>query len=106
MNCYTAALHTTADDAGRYQPEDEVALATPKEPISRLKHYLIEQGFWTEAEDQALLAEASQNVQDEVDVYLNRQPQKIASAFDFHYQDLPDYLIEQRANAMEEETHA
>lgn len=103
---YRLCDHTTADDAGRYQPREEVALAEPKEPIARLKHYLMQEGFWTEEEDKKLLAEASQKVQEEVDIYFNRKPQNIASAFDFHFQDLPEYLIEQRAIAMEEEAHA
>lgn len=42
---YRLSDHTTADDATRYQPGDEVEKAKPKEPISRFKEFLIEQKY-------------------------------------------------------------
>jgi pyruvate dehydrogenase E1 component alpha subunit len=98
---YRLCDHTTADDACRYQPETEVAEAKLKEPIGRFKNYLEQQGLWDEAKESKLLAECSEQIQKQVDDYLNRPPQKIQSAFDYHFENLPDYLIEQRAIAME-----
>lgn len=103
---YRLCDHTTADDATRYQPQDEVDEAKLKEPIGRFKHYLEQQKLWDDAKEEQLLQESAKQVQEAVDEYLNRPPQKISSAFDYHYAELPDYLVEQRAIAMEEAAHA
>ncbi len=98
--------HTTADDATRYQPQEAVEQAEINEPIKRLKTYLIQQGFWDDTQEQTLLEKASKEVQSAVDEYTNTQTQPISAMFDYHYQELPDYLIEQRAIAMEGEDNA
>lgn len=98
--------HTTADDASRYQPAEEVEYAKPKEPISRFKHYLMEQKIWTAQDEETLVMHCSQEVEKAVDEYLNATPQPVSSIFDYHYAELPEYLIEQRAIAMEEASNA
>lgn len=103
---YRLSDHTTADDATRYQPKEEVENATYDEPISRLKIYLEQQHLLNKQQEEELLASAAAEVQKEVDEYLNQTPQPISSMFDYHYASLPDYLIEQRAMAMEESTDA
>lgn len=99
---YRLCDHTTADDATRYQPQDEVAKAQLKEPIGRFKHFLEQQHLWNATQEEQLLKECTEKVQQEVEVYMNRPPQTIDTAFDYHYAQLPEYLIEQRAIAMEE----
>lgn len=103
---YRLSDHTTADDATRYQPQPEVEQALPKEPIARFKHYLEQHHGWTQEKEVALLQICNQELQKEVDTYLQSTPQPITSIFDYHYESLPDYLIEQRATAMEAYKHA
>ncbi|MFA5960715.1 MAG: pyruvate dehydrogenase (acetyl-transferring) E1 component subunit alpha [Tatlockia sp.] len=103
---YRLCDHTTADDATRYQPSEEVAKAQLKEPISRVRTYLEQQGIWDNAQEALLLDESTKLVQDAADCYLNTPKQPISSLFDYHYQHLPDYLIEQRAIAMEDASDA
>jgi pyruvate dehydrogenase E1 component alpha subunit len=103
---YRLSDHTTADDATRYQPSHEVEAAKPKEPISRLKHFLMEQKIWTAEDEERLVMNCSEQVEEAVTAYLNTEPQPISSIFDYHYAELPEYLVEQRAIAMEEATHA
>lgn len=103
---YRLCDHTTADDATRYQPGDEVEAAKLKEPIARFKHYLEQQKLWNDTEETKLINECTTMVQQQVDEYLNKSGQTIDSAFDYHFEKLPDYLIEQRAIAMEEAAHA
>jgi 2-oxoisovalerate dehydrogenase E1 component alpha subunit len=103
---YRLCDHTTADDASRYQPREEVEKANPKEPIVRMKQFLEAQGYWNEEAEKTLIASASAMVQAEVEHYFERSPQKIQSIFDYHFAELPDYLIEQRAIAMEESENA
>ncbi|MFI4963044.1 MAG: pyruvate dehydrogenase (acetyl-transferring) E1 component subunit alpha [Legionellales bacterium] len=103
---YRLCDHTTADDATRYQPSNEVNQAKTKEPISRFKHFLMEHKIWSSEEEERLVLQCSQDVEKAVDDYLNTQPQPITSMFDYHYAELPEYLVEQRALAMEEANHA
>lgn len=103
---YRLSDHTTADDATRYQPKDDVEKAKVKEPIARFKYFLEQQHFWDNTKEEALVEEISAQVQEAVDEYLSRPKQSISTAFDYHYAQLPDYLIEQRAIAMEEAAHA
>lgn len=103
---YRLCDHTTADDATRYQPATEVEHAKPKEPISRFKHFLIEQKLWSSDDEEKLVMECSEKVEQAVEEYLNATPQTVSSIFDYHYADLPEYLVEQRAIAMEEASHA
>ncbi|MDF1683444.1 MAG: pyruvate dehydrogenase (acetyl-transferring) E1 component subunit alpha [Legionellaceae bacterium] len=102
---YRLSDHTTADDATRYQPEQDVLDAKTREPINRLKIYLENQHDWDEAQDQALHQAVKQEVDEAVQVYLDRKPQSIESAFDYHYAETPSELLEQREEAMEEAKH-
>lgn len=102
---YRLCDHTTADDASRYQPKAEVVDANKKEPIQRLKHYLESNDWWDKHQEEALLAQSSADVEQAVERYLNAAPQTTSSMFDYLYDALPDYLIEQRAIAMEGANH-
>lgn len=103
---YRLSDHTTADDATRYQPPEEIEKAQLREPILRLRHYLENKGHWDESREQQLIQSVTQEVQQAVDTYLDQSPQPVESIFDYHYATLPEYLIEQRAIAMEEASHA
>lgn len=103
---YRLCDHTTADDATRYQPPKEVEEAKLREPISRFKYFMEKQKIWDEDQENQLNKACNESVQKAVDDYLNTTKQPISSIFDYHYAELPDYLIEQRAIAMEEASHA
>lgn len=103
---YRLCDHTTADDATRYQPSNEVEQAKPREPISRFKSYLLSHNIWTAQDEEKLVMECAEKVEKAVDEYLNTSPQPVTSIFDYHYEQLPEYLVEQRAIAMEEFSHA
>lgn len=98
---YRLSDHTTADDATRYQPEEEVQNAALKEPIARFKKYLESEINWSASDEEELQNECHAEIQKEVDIYLNNVNQPISSIFDYHFATLPEYLIEQRAIAME-----
>ena len=102
---YRLSDHTTADDATRYQPKEDVDDAITKEPIRRFRHFLHQLKLWDETKEKELLQTCAEEVQQAVDEYLNRPPQPVTSLFDYHYAELPDYLIEQRAIAIEEFNH-
>ncbi len=103
---YRLCDHTTADDATRYQPPAEVEHAQLLEPIGRFKHFLMEHKIWTNTDEEHLVIECTKEVEAAVNEYLSMKPQPLSSIFDYHYAELPAYLIEQRAIAMEEAGNA
>ncbi len=102
MITYRLGDHTTADDARRYRPNEEVDAAWDKEPISRLRQYLMDQEAWDAAREQALQEECTATVQKAADDYLdrvNRDAQPVTAMFDYLFAELPHHLVEQREYA-------
>jgi pyruvate dehydrogenase E1 component alpha subunit len=93
---YRLSDHTTADDATRYRSNDELKEAWEREPIKRLRNFMVLSQFWDENKEQALLQEINQLIQQAADDYLTRGLQPVESMFDYLYAELPDHLIEQR----------
>lgn len=89
---YRLGDHTTADDATRYREFAEVEAAWAKEPVKRLRQFMADQGWWDEQQEQALLAEASREVERAVAVYENLPAQAPESLLDYQFAELPrDY---------------
>jgi pyruvate dehydrogenase E1 component alpha subunit len=99
---YRLSDHTTADDATRYRPSEEVDQAWKREPIMRLRTYLTDQGAWNEERETALLEEAAAEVDAAVADYQATEPPTIQSMFDYMYAELPHDLAAQRERALEE----
>ncbi len=96
---YRLSDHTTADDATRYRPSEELKQAWQKEPIKRLQTWLHQQGFWNENKEQELQAEVTTKVQQAVEKYLNAPAQPLAELFDYHYANIPPGLQAQKEEA-------
>lgn len=93
---YRLSDHTTADDASRYRDKDELKAAWQREPIKRLRAYLVTQGLWDEEREKALLHEVNQQIQQAAERYLAIEPQPVESMFDYLFAEMPEHLIEQR----------
>ena len=102
MITYRLSDHTTADDATRYRASAEVDDAWKREPILRLRNYLVDSGHWDDAKEAALLQEAAVEVEAAVEEYRNFGKPPIESMFDYMYAELPHDLAAQRARALEE----
>jgi len=99
MLTYRLSDHTTADDARRYRESDEVEDAWKKEPLMRLRNYLIDQSHWDDVKEEELLAECKERVDAAVAEYtdaIENDPQPIDAMFDFMFKNLPHHLEEQR----------
>lgn len=103
---YRLSDHTTADDATRYQPSEEVLLAKKRSPIKRLHQYILANQILDESAIEQMKQVITTEVEGITDAYLNKPIATIKEAFDFQYASLPEYLIEQRAEAIEEFAHA
>jgi pyruvate dehydrogenase E1 component alpha subunit len=97
---YRLSDHTTADDASRYRKKEDVEAAWTVEPLIRLRKYLTDLGVWDENKEEALLEDAADKVDVAVQKYLNTPQPPVESMFDYMYEQLPEFLEEQRAHAI------
>ncbi len=97
---YRLSDHTTADDARRYRPDDEVKAAWEREPVRRMKAYLASLNAWTDEEEDAWKAECAKRIDAEVNAYLETKSQPVTAMFDYTYADVPADLAAQRAEAI------
>lgn len=93
---YRLSDHTTADDARRYRPTEEVDAAREKEPIGRFKRFLMAQGFWDEKREETLLAGCQKEIDEAVQAYLAFGKPKLEDLFDYTFAQLPESLRAQR----------
>ncbi|WP_166365431.1 pyruvate dehydrogenase (acetyl-transferring) E1 component subunit alpha [Pseudomonas akapageensis] len=98
---YRLGDHTTADDATRYRPAEEVKHAWQEEPIKRLQSFLASQGVWDEGREQALIAECQALVGQAVDNFEGAGLQSPESIVDHVYARWPKALAEQREEILE-----
>ncbi|WP_290887037.1 pyruvate dehydrogenase (acetyl-transferring) E1 component subunit alpha [Arenimonas sp.] len=98
---YRLSDHTTADDARRYRDDAEVKAGWEREPMSRLRTFLISEGVWSEAEEAAWKEECGKRVDEEVNAYLETKVQPVEAMFDHLYAELPAELEAQREDAIQ-----
>lgn len=99
---YRLSDHTTADDARRYRKDDEVKDAEKKEPLVRIRKWLMANKWWTQKQEDALLEECAAQVDEAVKVYLATGKPPVESMFDHMFANLPDSLRAQRDDAVAE----
>jgi 2-oxoisovalerate dehydrogenase E1 component alpha subunit len=94
---YRLSDHTTADDAARYRPPEEVQARWKEEPIARLRAYLVSQKLWGKAQEEELAAECQKAIEAAIERYLASSPRAPETMFDHLYAELPRSYAGQRA---------
>ncbi len=97
---YRLGDHTTADDANRYRPQAELKAAWEREPLGRLRSFLVARGDWGEWQEKSLYREVEQQVATAVEEYLATPPEPASAMFDSLYAELPAALQAQRDAAI------
>lgn len=93
---YRLGDHTTSDDASRYRSPDEVQAHWKKEPIARLRAYLVGQKLWSKLDEERLSAECNERIEAAVEHYLTTAPRRCETMFDHLYANLPEVYAAQR----------
>lgn len=93
---YRLGDHTTADDAARYRPPEDVRARWKEEPIARLRNFLVSRMKWTKAEEEQLAGECEKSVEEAIKRYLAIGPRAPATMFDHLYSTLPPVYAAQR----------
>ena len=94
---YRLSDHTTADDASRYRPAEELAEAWKAEPVLRVRNYLLKAGVWSREHEEELLRRCNEHVQAEAQAYLDTPAPPACQMFDHLYATLPGAYARQRA---------
>jgi 2-oxoisovalerate dehydrogenase E1 component alpha subunit len=96
---YRLGDHTTADDATRYRDPEVVRREWTREPIARLRAYLLSRGLWSKEQEEALLKKCGEEVESAVADYLSTPAPASDAMFDCLYEALPRALEAQLAEA-------
>lgn len=94
---YRMGHHTTADDAQKYRPEEELARWAARDPILRMRRFLESHGLWDAEREEAWTREVQERVEREVKALETMDPPDPDSIFDYMYDTLPWNLAEQKA---------
>jgi len=97
---YRLCDHTTADDARRYQPSEDVKAAWKREPVARLGYFLEDKGLWSREQEAELQTQLQAEIDQAMNDYLALPKPAPTDMFDYLYAELPDALREQRDIAL------
>ncbi|MEM0201218.1 MAG: pyruvate dehydrogenase (acetyl-transferring) E1 component subunit alpha [Candidatus Micrarchaeaceae archaeon] len=98
---YRMGLHTTSDDPTKYRSDSEVEAWKRKDPIERVKKYLIKKGVWDEIKEQQELEAVSKLVDNAVEKAEKFKPDPrsmFSTVYSFMPQVLRDEFDEAEAN--------
>jgi pyruvate dehydrogenase E1 component subunit alpha len=93
--------HTTSDDAARYRKEELLAPWRAKDPIDRMRKYLMAKKGWDDEKEEGLVNECTEKVEQAVRDFEALEPPKPTDIFNFMYADMPWHLREEKEEMLE-----
>jgi pyruvate dehydrogenase E1 component alpha subunit len=97
---YRIGAHTTADDPSRYRDPAEVEFWRTKDPIARMKHFLMKSDFLTEEQDKQLIEAIEAEINQSVAEAEAMPPLRPDEFFDWMAASLSPRLEEQRQDLL------
>ncbi|HAA53473.1 MAG TPA: pyruvate dehydrogenase (acetyl-transferring) E1 component subunit alpha [Myxococcales bacterium] len=92
---YRMEDHTTADDASKYRPAEELELWSKRDPMRRLELYLREQGCFDDALLESMEKEVTARVAEQVAAREALEKPDPTDTFRYLYGEMPPHLVEQ-----------
>lgn len=99
---YRMDAHSTSDDATRYQPPDEIAAWTPRDPLERMRRFLEREGLLSAADADELDGEVDAARQRLRTAIVDAPAPPATALFDHVYSTPTPALAEQRAALLAE----
>lgn len=94
---YRVGAHSSSDDPSRYRDQEEAKKwKDEKDPIKRLKSFMINEGFWSEERDSELRNDLAEHILTLVNEIEQVPPPERETMFEDVYEEMPDHLIQQR----------
>jgi len=97
---YRMGGHSTSDDPNRYRETEAVEAWAARDPIERVRRYLVGRGAWSDADETNLRADIDSRFRDAVAVAEKTPPPPLESMFEDVYARVPWHLAEQRAELL------
>jgi 2-oxoisovalerate dehydrogenase E1 component subunit alpha len=97
---YRLGPHSTADDASRYQPAEQIEIWKEKDPIPRYRGFLVEAGVADEAFFQECEQEATKEATRIRAGVIGAGPRPVEELFAWVFADLPPHLARQKDEAV------
>ncbi len=97
VECITYRMddHTTADDAKRYRPPEDLEVWNEKNPVKRMRLYLTANHGWSDKQNEEYIRKSKAEVDTAVDEYEKEEKESIEDIFIHHYDSMPWNLKEQ-----------
>lgn len=93
---YRMGGHSTSDDPDRYRELDQLEPWAALDPIERVKDYLVSNGAWDQAREDAWVDEIEGRFRRAVALSEQTKPPALETMFDDVYESPPWHLVEQR----------
>lgn len=93
---YRQGPHTTADDPTKYREQRELEAWLAKDPMKRMKAFIMDKGIWTEELDQQEYEMAEQKVSEAFERAINTPRNKIEEIFDHVFEQKTKQLAMQQ----------
>jgi pyruvate dehydrogenase E1 component alpha subunit len=93
---YRKGAHTTSDDPSIYRTNEEEIAWSVKDPIKRLRSYLINNKLWKVSEDIKLIEGYKKEIDVQFLEYEKHPEYKLDNVFGHVYKEIPDILKKQK----------
>jgi pyruvate dehydrogenase E1 component alpha subunit len=97
---YRMGGHSTSDDPNRYRGQDKLEPWMERDPIERLRRYLLHHELWNARQEEELNADIDRRFREAVAVAERTPPPPLETMFEDVYEDPPWHLVEQRAELL------
>lgn len=98
---YRRGAHTTSDDPTQYRTTEEEELWAKKDPVDRLKAYMIDKGIWSEEQDVDFVKHSKKEIDQLFIENEQEMDYQLDEVFDYHYSEIPADLIAQKERYQE-----
>lgn len=96
FNFFSVGHHSTSDDSTAYRSAEEIEIWNSSEhPISKLKNYMIKQGWFNEEEENAFVKNIRKQILKQISVSEKKLKPNYKEMFEGVYDEMPDHLKEQ-----------
>lgn len=97
---YRMGGHSTSDDPNRYRESEALQAWAARDPIERVKRYLLKRAAWSEEQETNLRSDIDRKFREAVAISERTPPPPLESMFDDVYAKVPWSLAEQRAELL------
>ena len=97
---YRMGGHSTSDDPNAYRKKDELKPWVERDPIERLKRYLVHHDKWSQENEEQLRTEIDQTFRQAVETAENTPPPALETMFEDVFEKPSWNLVEQRAQLL------